>query len=57
MKIKLYDEIMLKDGREAVVIEVLSENNFLVDVGSSPSDWETISVTRDEIKKVLRDGD
>jgi len=36
---------------------VLSENNFLVDVGSSPSDWETISVTRDEIKKVLRDGD
>jgi len=57
VKIKLYDEIMLKDGREAVVIEVLSENNFLVDVGSSPSDWETISVTRDEIKKVLRDGD
>lgn len=57
MRIKLYDEIVLKDGREAVVIEMFSENSFLVDIGSNPSDWETISVTRDMIKKVLRDGD
>lgn len=54
MKIKQYDEVLLKDGRTAAIVEVFSERDFLVDVGSSPADWDTISVTIHEIEKVLK---
>ena len=54
MKIKQYDEVLLKDGRTAAIVEVLSDVEFLADVGSSPADWDTISVTIHEIEKVLK---
>ena len=54
MAINLFDEVLLKDGREAAIVEVFSERDFMADVGSGPEDWDTIFVTLDEIEKVLR---
>lgn len=54
MKIHQYDEVLLKDGREAAIVEKFSEQDFLADVGSSPKDWETINITIDNIDKVIR---
>lgn len=55
MTIKQYDTIRLKDGRVGAVVEVFSEKDFLVDVGSSPADWETIDVSIEEIEEVVND--
>ena len=54
MKINLFDEVLLKNGQEAAIIEVFSERDFMADIGSGPEDWETIDLTLDEIEKVLR---
>ena len=55
MKIKQYDTVLLKDGREGAVIEVNSETNFDIDVGGSPEDWDTLwGVKIDEIEKVIK---
>jgi hypothetical protein len=53
MKVNQYDTILLKDGREACIVEKFSETDFLADVGDSPADWDTIVVTLDMIEKVL----
>ena len=50
-----FDEVLLKDGCKGAVVEVLGDQElFMVDVGSSPLDWETITVKRDDIIKILR---
>lgn len=55
-KIRQYDTVLLKDGRRAAVVEVYGDQDvFDVDVGSSPEDWDTITVKRDEIEKVIHD--
>ena len=43
---------MLKDGRIGAVVEIL-DGACVVDVGSSPKDWETIIVKNEDIEKVL----
>ena len=53
MEINLYDEVILNDGRTAVIIEKFSERCFLADVGSSPADWDTIDITIDDIAKAV----
>lgn len=53
MKIKEFDTVLLKDGRTADIVEILSDSDFVADVGDSPADWDTIFVTLDEIEKVL----
>lgn len=53
MKIKLYSTVRLKDGREGAVVEMDGPDHYLVDVGSSPEDWETVSVPASEIVEVL----
>lgn len=53
MTIKQYDTIRLKDGRIGAVVEVFDGKDFLVDIGSSPADWETIDVTVEEIAEVI----
>lgn len=55
MTIEQYDIVRLKDGRIGVVVEVFSEKDFLVDVGSSPADWDTINVTIEEIEQVIHE--
>lgn len=52
-KIKEFDRVLLKDGREADVMETFENKVFIVDVGNSPQDWETISVTLDDIEKII----
>ena len=51
-QIKQFDTVLLKDGREAAVVEA-----FLVDVGDSPKDWDTISITIDDIEKVISEAE
>lgn len=56
-RIDQYDTVKLKDGREGAVVEVLGDQDiFEVDVGSSPEDWDTITVKRDEIEDVIKKG-
>ena len=49
-----YDEVLLKDGREAAIVAKFSERDFLADVGSGPKDWDTIFVNIDDIEKVIQ---
>lgn len=54
MKINQYDVVMLKDGREGCVVEIYGDGEiFDVDIGSSPNDWDNITVNRDEIERVI----
>lgn len=53
MIIKEFDTVMLKDGRDAAIVEVLDDTHFLADVGDSPADWDTIDITIDDIEKIL----
>lgn len=46
--------VLLKDGRDAAIIEKFSETEFMADVGSSPKDWDTIDITIDDIECVLK---
>lgn len=52
--IKQYDRVRLKDGREGEVVEVWGDQEaFEVDVGTSPDDWETVTVQPDQIEAVI----
>lgn len=42
MKIKEFDRVLLKDGREGDVMEVFPDGSLIIDVGSSSKDWETL---------------
>lgn len=53
MKIKQYSVVLLKDGREAAIVEAFENKIFIADIGSSPADWETIDITIDDIEKVI----
>lgn len=53
-KIKQYDSVLLRDGREGIVVEVYGEQEvFDIDIGSSPKDWETITVKQEGIDKII----
>jgi len=53
--IKPYAHVILKDGREGCVVEILGDQEvFIVDIGSSPVDWETIEVQRQDIARVVK---
>lgn len=56
MIIKQYDTVLLKDGREAAIVEAFDNKVFIADVGSSPKDWETIDITIDDIERVIENG-
>lgn len=53
MTVKQYDTVLLKDGREASIVEAFDNKVFIADVGDSTEDWETIDITIDDIEKVL----
>lgn len=54
MEVKEFDTVLLKDGRRASVMEVFPNGSIIVDVGSSPEDWETLyDKTIDDIERVL----
>ena len=49
MIVKQYDTVLLKDGREAAIVETFENKVFIADIGSLPEDWDTI----DDIEKVI----
>ena len=54
--IKQYDAVLLKDGRRGAFVAVYGDQDiFDVDVGSSPKDWDNITVKRDDIEKVIHE--
>lgn len=53
MRVKQYDTVLLKDGREAVIVEAFEGTAFIADVGSSEKDWETIDIKIEDIERVL----
>lgn len=55
LKVKEFDRVLLKDGREGGVMEVSGDGiSLVIDVGSSPKDWETLyDKTIYDIEKVL----
>jgi len=48
-----FDIVLLKDGQKAAIVDKLSEDTFIADIGDSPEDWDTITITIDEIEKVI----
>ena len=53
MKIEEFDTVLLKDGQTAAIVDKLSEDTFIADIGDSPENWDTITITIDEIEKVV----
>lgn len=53
MYIEEFDTVLLKDGKTAAIVDKLSEDTFIADIGDSPEDWDTITITIDEIEKVV----
>ena len=50
MNIKQYDTVLLKDSRKVTIVEAFDNKAFIADVGSSPKDWKTISITINDTK-------
>ena len=46
-------KIRLKDGRDATMVDTLGDD-FTVDVGTSPDNWDTIMVSPYEIDELSR---
>lgn len=46
----IYNTVILKDGRIGCIVDVSGDVGYIVDVGSSPEDWETIAVTKEEVE-------
>ena len=57
MDIKLYDTVLMKDGKEAVIVEILDDDTFIVDVGDNPQNWETIDIKLKDIEKIIARND
>ncbi|WP_164882267.1 hypothetical protein [Latilactobacillus curvatus] len=49
MKINLFDDVLLKNGQSAGIVEVLDEQTFLADIG----DWDTIDITLADIERII----
>lgn len=52
MEIKEFDIVLLKDGREASIVDKLGKT-FVAEVGESEADYETILVEPEEIERIL----
>lgn len=53
VKVKLYDKVRLKDGREASIVEILGEGEAYVadiDIGG---DYDTDTIYPEQIAKVI----
>lgn len=51
--IKEFDEVILKDGRTASVVDYYGPD-LLVDTGSNPKDWDTEVVHREDVVEVIK---
>ncbi len=53
MPVKLYDTVLLKDGRKAVVIEIFDEKDCLFDICLPDEQYEQRFGTLDQIEKIV----
>lgn len=53
MHIEKFDTVLLKDGQTSAIVDKLSEDTFIADIGDSPENQDTITITIDEIEKVV----
>lgn len=54
MIVKLYDKVILKDGRRGDVVEILEPGvAYLIDVELPGPDWDTIEIVHSDISKVV----
>ena len=49
---KQYTKVKLKDGRIATVVDYYGPD-YIVDVGNSPKNWDTIVVKAEEIEREI----
>lgn len=58
MKVDWYDDVELIDGRTGCVIEIYENeevgDGYEIELSHKPDDSETVTVTMDKIKKVIR---
>lgn len=53
MKVELYDNVKLTNGKNASVVEILGNNEaFIVDV-EIDGDYDTITVSTEQIEEIL----
>ena len=54
MTIKMYDKVLLKDGRTASIVEIFKDGEaYLVDVDLPDNEWDTIDVKYSDIESVI----
>ena len=54
MKIKEFDTVLLKDGRECSDIEAFPDGSLIIDIGNSPENWETLyDKTVADVEKII----
>ena len=52
LKIEMYDDVILKDGREGTVTEIWDAAHFAVGVGLQK--WENVDVGIEDIEAVIK---
>lgn len=55
LKVKEFDRVLLKDGREGDVMNVSADGiSLVIDVGSSSKDWKTLyDKTIHDVEKII----
>lgn len=58
MEIKMYDEVKLKDGRKATIVEIYEqgkayEADILIDDTGEYPEYETDTIMHEDIEKVI----
>lgn len=51
--IDVYTKVKLKDGRLGVIVDTLGAD-YVVDVGESPEDWDTVLVRPDDLEELAK---
>lgn len=55
MCLKVYDAIILKDGRTGKIVEILEEGvAYLIDIDLPGPDWETVQIYYSEIEAKIK---
>ena len=54
-KYREFQEVILKDGRIAAIVEILGEGVYIADVGDSPADWDDIVISEDDIVRAVEE--
>lgn len=58
MEIKEFDTVLLKDGRKGDVMKIFPDGSLILDIGSSPVDWETLyDKPIDDVERVIEKGE